>query len=446
MLECTVCKRRVIWPRFNSDGAQGSRSTCACLTSPSSVAWRPIKRLKRRWFAQNSGTMNQIANEISNETMTTLFRPREYAYHKATKQPGDDILLLPPPSPPRQQVASSFSQDTSTTGTLPDLVPYPGAREPDTHVSATYIPSGSSYGPDIGLPRAETNLPLQVLDPPEAASRFCVSTNPPAKKEKNEMRENRKHVMRDYLRKETRKTSDPRDVRARGLQSDRRRRLDSSTTEGPNSLNPAAPMPISGPGVEEKRPHLRDVSTAPERKRCWSLDTACRSNIRDRHKFAQASDERYEDDCLYKSSAVRRHRTWSHCARSRSGPWSCSASRASSSESRGDCERHRSRSRDRSGGRQSDHIVDDASVFTKDFVGTGLMSDYLLKQSRRQRSPEKLCPNKRFIDSSEDTESPSKVAKTDRTEGTEETSAIQSLFSRWVEKDARSIILSSENM
>lgn len=260
------------------------------------------------------------------------------------------------------------------------------------------------------------------------------------------MREIRKHVMRDFLRKEARKTSGPRDARAGKIQPDKRRRLDSSTREAPNSLSPFAPSPPSGPGVGVKSPHPRHFSVAPERKRCRSLDTACPSSVRDRHKFAQANDEKYEDDCLDKSSALRRQRTWSHCTRSRSRPRSCSASHTRSLESRGDREHHRSRSRDRSRGRQSDHIVGDASVITKDVVVTGLISDYLLKQSRCQRSPEKLCPDKRFLDSSEDTETPSKAAKTKGTEVTEEISAIQNLFSRWVGKDASSIILSSENV
>lgn len=431
-----------------SDDAQGSRSTCACLTSPSSVKWKRAAKTRKKplVFANLGAPIVEASDENAKETTTALLSSRKVDRQRPPKLFSDDFVLPPPPPRPRQQSASLTSQNTSTTGPLPDLVPYPGACEAETHGSATYIPSGSTYGPDIGLPRAETNRPLQVPDPPGADFRFCVSTNLPVKRERNEMRENRKHVMRDFLRKEACKTSGPRDVRAGGLQPSKRRRLDSSTTEAPNSLSAFAPSPPSGLGVGVKSPHPRHVSVVPERKRCRSLDTACPSNVRDRHNFAQANDEMYENDCLDKSSALRRQRTWSHCAKSRSRLRSCSASHTRSSDSRGDCERHRSRSRDRSRGRQSDHIVGDASVITKDVVVTGLISDHLLKQSRRQRSPEKLCPYKRFMDSSEDTKCSSKVAKTEGTEVTEGTSAIQSLFSRWVGKDVRSIILSSENM
>lgn len=94
--------------------------------------------------------------------------------------------------------------------------------------------------------------PSSVPAPKQAAFRFCVTTNPQVK-DKDEMRENRKHVMHDFLRKEGRKTSGPRDARAAGPlqpnQPEKRRRLESSTTEAPKSLNPAAPMRMFGPGV-----------------------------------------------------------------------------------------------------------------------------------------------------------------------------------------------------
>ena len=80
--------------------------------------------------------------------------------------------------------------------------------------------------------------------------RFFVTTNPNQLKDKGEMRENRKHVMRDYLRKERCKTPGTRDIRAEGsTQTDKRRRLLSDTKKPSKSLNLAAPSHIFGPGA-----------------------------------------------------------------------------------------------------------------------------------------------------------------------------------------------------
>lgn len=158
MLECTSCKRCVIWPKFNSGGAQGSRSTCTCLTSPSSVKWKRAAKTRNKplVFAHLGAPMTEASDENAKETTTALLSSRKVDRQRPPKLFSDDFVLPPPPPRPRQQSASLSSQNTSTTGPLRDLVPYPGACEPDTDLSATYIPSGSSYGPDIGLPRAET--------------------------------------------------------------------------------------------------------------------------------------------------------------------------------------------------------------------------------------------------------------------------------------------------
>jgi hypothetical protein len=80
--------------------------------------------------------------------------------------------------------------------------------------------------------------------------RFFVTTNPNQLKDKAEMRKNRKHVMRDYLRKERCKAPGMRDVRAEGsTQTDKRRRLHSDTKKPVKSLNLAAPSHIFGPGA-----------------------------------------------------------------------------------------------------------------------------------------------------------------------------------------------------
>lgn len=84
------------------------------------------------------------------------------------------------------------------------------------------------------------------------AFRFSVTTNPQVK-DKVEMRENRKHVMHDFLRREGLKTSYPRDARAaRPVQPEKRRHLGpstSTTSEAPKSLNPATPSHLLGPSV-----------------------------------------------------------------------------------------------------------------------------------------------------------------------------------------------------
>jgi hypothetical protein len=84
----------------------------------------------------------------------------------------------------------------------------------------------------------------------QGSFRFFVTTNPNQLKDKAEMRKNRKHVMRDYLRKERCKAPGTRDIRAEGsTQTEKRRRLLSDTEKPGKSLNPAAPSHIFGPGA-----------------------------------------------------------------------------------------------------------------------------------------------------------------------------------------------------
>jgi hypothetical protein len=84
----------------------------------------------------------------------------------------------------------------------------------------------------------------------QGSFRFFVTTNPNQLKDKAEMRKNRKHVMRDYLRKERCKAPGTRDIRAEGSsQAEKRRRLLSDTEKPGKSLNLAAPSHIFGPGA-----------------------------------------------------------------------------------------------------------------------------------------------------------------------------------------------------
>jgi hypothetical protein len=96
---------------------------------------------------------------------------------------------------------------------------------------------------DLMLCNTSQSVPAKEQD----SFRFFVTTNPNQLKDKAEMRENRKHVMRDYLRKERCKTPSTRDIRAGGSgQIDKRRRLTSDTKKSPNL---AAPSHIFGPGA-----------------------------------------------------------------------------------------------------------------------------------------------------------------------------------------------------
>ncbi|KAM0722983.1 hypothetical protein Q7P37_001181 [Cladosporium fusiforme] len=116
---------------------------------------------------------------------------------------------------------------------------------------------------------SEADRQSQVQAPKQDAFRFCVTTNPQVK-DKAEMRENRKHVMHDFLRKEGRKTSGLRDARAAGqAQPDKRRRLESSTVEASKSLNPAAPCHMFGPGVLTPQSSCDGTSSV----RHWNSET-----------------------------------------------------------------------------------------------------------------------------------------------------------------------------
>ena len=94
------------------------------------------------------------------------------------------------------------------------------------------------------------NPPRSVPVKEQDSFRFFVTTNPNQLKDKAEMRENRKHVMRDYLRKERCKTPGTRDIRAEGpVPTDKRRRLFSDAKKPSRSQNLAAPSHIFGPGA-----------------------------------------------------------------------------------------------------------------------------------------------------------------------------------------------------
>jgi hypothetical protein len=88
--------------------------------------------------------------------------------------------------------------------------------------------------------------PLQKQD----SFRFLVTTNPTQFKNKMVMRENRKHVMNDFLRKERRKTPGTRDIRAEGpAEVEKRRRTESDSRKARKSRNLAAPGHVLETGV-----------------------------------------------------------------------------------------------------------------------------------------------------------------------------------------------------
>jgi len=116
-----------------------------------------------------------------------------------------------------------------------DAVAAATPRKSHTNDSSTYPPI------------AQRTLPLQEQD--HNSFRFLVTTSPAQLKDKAEMRENRKHVMRDYLRKERCKTPGTRDIRADGaMEVGKRRMLDTIPKTTVSSSKLTAPNHIFGPG------------------------------------------------------------------------------------------------------------------------------------------------------------------------------------------------------
>lgn len=125
----------------------------------------------------------------------------------------------------------------------PRLLELPGSQTETMRLNASRRAQGErSERPPP--PRAAPSLKQQD------SFRFHVTTNPTQLKDKAEMRENRKHVMHDYLRKERFKTPGTRDIRAEGaVQVAKRRRLQSDIKNPGKSQNLAAPSIIFGPGA-----------------------------------------------------------------------------------------------------------------------------------------------------------------------------------------------------
>jgi hypothetical protein len=100
-------------------------------------------------------------------------------------------------------------------------------------------------------PSRATSRPAQLPAPQKQDSfRFLVTTNPTQFKNKMLMRENRKHVMNDFLRKERRKTPGTRDIRAEGpVEVEKRRRTESDNRKARKSKNLAAPGRVLETGV-----------------------------------------------------------------------------------------------------------------------------------------------------------------------------------------------------
>lgn len=109
--------------------------------------------------------------------------------------------------------------------------------------SGPYRCDATSDKPSRAAPRPAT---LQKQD----SFRFLVTTNPTQFKNKTVMRENRKHVMNDFLRKERRKTPGTRDIRAEGpAEVEKRRRTESDSRKARRLRNLAAPGRVLESGV-----------------------------------------------------------------------------------------------------------------------------------------------------------------------------------------------------
>jgi len=100
----------------------------------------------------------------------------------------------------------------------------------DQDLSLTRTPADVNHAPAVAnqhygassLTKVANDVPSKAAKPsthpttaPKQDSfRFTVTTNPTKFKDKATMRENRKHVMNNFLSKERRKAGEPRDVRA----------------------------------------------------------------------------------------------------------------------------------------------------------------------------------------------------------------------------------------
>jgi len=129
-----------------------------------------------------------------------------------------------------------------------------------------------------------------TIAPKQDSFRFLVTTNPTQFKDKMVMRENRKHVMNDFLRKERRKTPGTRDIEAIGpAEVEKRKNIYSYQREDRMTGNllvplhkldtvavaPAEPDPRTDAGAEDSRgagKHRVAVESRNREARSHSLD------------------------------------------------------------------------------------------------------------------------------------------------------------------------------
>ena len=152
-------------------------------------------------------------------------------------------------SPPKDCTAGGWKRHDSIL-----LNPHP-SWTPNKVSTDRFKSDKDNAGPFISdasdRPSSATSCPTQ---PPtlqkQDSFRFLVTTNPTQFKNKVVMRENRKHVMNDFLRKERRKTPGTRDIRAEGpAEVEKRRRTESDSRKARKSRTLAAPSHALESGV-----------------------------------------------------------------------------------------------------------------------------------------------------------------------------------------------------
>ena len=141
--------------------------------------------------------------------------------------------------------------DQNTSGTMQS---YTHTMSPPNHCARSG-PAGRRRHDSVHFNPGEASDTLSSAARPttlqkQDSFRFLVTTNPTQFKNKTLMRENRKHVMNDFLRKERRKTPGTRDIRAEGpAEVQKRRRLGSDGKEAKRPRNLAAPGRVLDTGV-----------------------------------------------------------------------------------------------------------------------------------------------------------------------------------------------------
>lgn len=150
-----------------------------------------------------------------------------------------------------------FAQPQSTSLNRHDSLLLP------QHVSRRHVDSPGEKlrseqprtSPFVSSPSRATSSAISKPKKPTASQqpdsfRFLVTTNPTQFKDKAEMRENRKHVMKDFLRKERHKAPGTRDIRAEdSVEVGKRRRLESNAKRTKQSVNLTTSSRVIDTGV-----------------------------------------------------------------------------------------------------------------------------------------------------------------------------------------------------